>query len=63
LAVPPVIPLIHDELSLSATQIGILTGLPSPASASAPPWWSASVSLQSPARCAAPCRTSPGSMP
>ena len=29
LAVPPVIPLIHDDLSLSATQIGILTGLPS----------------------------------
>jgi CP family cyanate transporter-like MFS transporter len=29
LAVPPVIPVIHDELSLSATQIGILTGLPS----------------------------------
>ncbi len=29
LAVPPVIPLIHDELDLSATQIGILTGLPS----------------------------------
>jgi CP family cyanate transporter-like MFS transporter len=29
LAVPPVIPLIHDELSLNATQIGILTGLPS----------------------------------
>src|ERR1700686_1382945 len=29
LAVPPVIPLIHDQLSLSATQIGILTGLPS----------------------------------
>lgn len=29
LAVPPVIPLIHDELKLSATQIGILTGLPS----------------------------------
>jgi MFS transporter, CP family, cyanate transporter len=29
LAVPPVIPLIHDELSLSATQVGILTGLPS----------------------------------
>ncbi len=29
LAVPPVIPLIHDALSLSATQIGILTGLPS----------------------------------
>jgi CP family cyanate transporter-like MFS transporter len=29
LAVPPVIPLIHDELHLSATQIGILTGLPS----------------------------------
>lgn len=29
LAVPPVIPLIHDELNLSATQIGILTGLPS----------------------------------
>jgi CP family cyanate transporter-like MFS transporter len=29
LAVPPVIPLIHDELTLSATQIGILTGLPS----------------------------------
>jgi MFS transporter, CP family, cyanate transporter len=29
LAVPPVIPLIHDEMNLSATQIGILTGLPS----------------------------------
>jgi len=29
LAVPPVIPLIHDELNLRATQIGILTGLPS----------------------------------
>ena len=29
LAVPPVIPLIHDELSLNATQVGILTGLPS----------------------------------
>ncbi|HEY5215959.1 MAG TPA: MFS transporter [Pseudolabrys sp.] len=29
LAVPPVIPLIHDALKLSATQIGILTGLPS----------------------------------
>jgi CP family cyanate transporter-like MFS transporter len=29
LAVPPVIPLIHDELDLSATQVGILTGLPS----------------------------------
>ena len=29
LAVPPVIPLIHDELALSATEIGILTGLPS----------------------------------
>jgi CP family cyanate transporter-like MFS transporter len=29
LAVPPVIPLIHDELGLSATQVGILTGLPS----------------------------------
>ena len=29
LAVPPVIPLIHDELHMSATQIGILTGLPS----------------------------------
>lgn len=29
LAVPPVVPLIHDELNLSATEIGILTGLPS----------------------------------
>jgi MFS transporter, CP family, cyanate transporter len=29
LAVPPVIPLIHDELQLTATQVGILTGLPS----------------------------------
>lgn len=29
LSVPPVIPLIHDELNLSATQVGILTGLPS----------------------------------
>jgi len=28
LAVPPVIPRIHDELQLSATQVGILTGLP-----------------------------------
>jgi len=29
LAVPPVIPLIHDGLHLNATQFGILTGLPS----------------------------------
>ena len=29
LAVPPVIPLIQDQLAMSATQIGILTGLPS----------------------------------
>ena len=29
LAVPPVIPRIHDELVLNATQVGILTGLPS----------------------------------
>jgi MFS transporter, CP family, cyanate transporter len=29
LAVPPVIPLIHDDLQLTATQVGILTGLPS----------------------------------
>lgn len=29
LAVPPVIPLIHDEMHLSATEVGILTGLPS----------------------------------
>ena len=29
LAVPPVIPLIHDQLNMSATQVGILTGLPS----------------------------------
>ena len=29
LSVPPVIPLIHDALNLSATQVGILTGLPS----------------------------------
>lgn len=29
LAVPPVIPLIHDELSLNATQVGLLAGLPS----------------------------------
>jgi MFS transporter, CP family, cyanate transporter len=29
LAVPPVIPIIHDELNLGATQIGVLTGLPS----------------------------------
>jgi MFS transporter, CP family, cyanate transporter len=28
LAVPPVIPLIHNDLHLSQTQIGILTGLP-----------------------------------
>ena len=28
LAVPPVIPLIHADLDLSKTQIGILTGLP-----------------------------------
>src|SRR5690242_7410013 len=29
LAVPPVIPLIHVDLHLSETQVGILTGLPS----------------------------------
>ena len=29
LAVPPVLPAIHDELHLSATEVGILTGLPS----------------------------------
>ena len=29
LAVPPVIPLIHDDLHMSATQVGLLTGLPS----------------------------------
>jgi MFS transporter, CP family, cyanate transporter len=29
LAVPPLIPMIHDGLNLSATQVGILTGLPS----------------------------------
>lgn len=29
LAVPPVIPLIHDQLNMNATQVGILTGLPS----------------------------------
>ena len=29
LAVPPVIPLIHDDLRLSETEVGILTGLPS----------------------------------
>jgi len=29
LAVPPVIPFVHDELNLNATEIGILTGLPS----------------------------------
>lgn len=29
LSVPPVIPMIHDALNLSATQVGILTGLPS----------------------------------
>ncbi len=29
LAVPPVIPLIHGDLHMSATQVGILTGLPS----------------------------------
>jgi CP family cyanate transporter-like MFS transporter len=28
LAVPPVIPLIHDDLHLSETQVGILSGLP-----------------------------------
>jgi MFS transporter, CP family, cyanate transporter len=29
LAVSPVIPLIHHDLNLNATQIGVLTGLPS----------------------------------
>ena len=29
LAVPPVIPMIHDDLNLSETEVGILTGLPS----------------------------------
>src|ERR1700681_92942 len=28
LAVPPVIPLIHDDLQMSETQVGILSGLP-----------------------------------
>jgi MFS transporter, CP family, cyanate transporter len=28
LAVPPVIPLIHDDLRLSETLVGVLTGLP-----------------------------------
>ena len=28
LAVPPVIPLIHDDLHMSETQVGILIGLP-----------------------------------
>jgi len=28
LAVPPVIPLIHDDLRLSETQVGLLMGLP-----------------------------------
>ncbi|MBM3527632.1 MAG: MFS transporter [Alphaproteobacteria bacterium] len=28
LAVPPVIPLIHDDLKMTETQVGILTGLP-----------------------------------
>src|SRR6185503_10632243 len=28
LAVPPVIPLIHDDLHLSETQVGVLSGLP-----------------------------------
>jgi CP family cyanate transporter-like MFS transporter len=28
LAVPPVIPLIHDDLHLSETEVGILSGLP-----------------------------------
>src|SRR6188474_2224439 len=28
LAVPPVIPLIHDDLHLTETQVGILSGLP-----------------------------------
>jgi CP family cyanate transporter-like MFS transporter len=29
LAVPPVIPMIRDDLALSATEVGVLTGLPS----------------------------------
>jgi CP family cyanate transporter-like MFS transporter len=29
LAVPPVLPFIHDDLKLSETQVGLLTGLPS----------------------------------
>src|SRR3569832_2053257 len=33
LAVPPVIPLIHDDLHMSEPQVGILTGLPSMLSA------------------------------
>src|SRR4029453_16269098 len=28
LAVPPVIPLIHDDLHMSQTEVGILSGLP-----------------------------------
>ena len=29
LAVPPVIPMIRDDLALSATEVGVLTGIPS----------------------------------
>ena len=28
LAMPPVIPLVHDELRMSETQVGLLVGLP-----------------------------------
>ena len=28
LAVPPVIPLIHDDLHMTETQVGLLVGLP-----------------------------------
>ena len=28
LAMPPVIPLVHDELHMSETQVGLLVGLP-----------------------------------
>ena len=28
LAMPPVIPLVHDELHMSETQVGLLIGLP-----------------------------------
>ena len=52
LAVPPMLPLIHDDLHLSETQVGILTGLPSLLFALAAVPGSMLIARDTPDRCA-----------